>query len=403
MARRGYSKSSFKFIVIGVALMIFIKVFVLGELDKPAPVMDAPPSSAPTAPVSPVTNTEQHSANDISNDNASNNVGAAILPEVPEIPTAIPQVPAARVKNADLAPVLPTPNKPIAHKPDAKPYNPLPPIHNARILPAGERPKIVVIIDDMGGASRATKDITNLPGPLTLAFLPYADDLKEKTAAALNNGHELMIHVPMEPLNPDLDLGAIALHTDMSARQIKRELNDKIFTAFTGYQGINNHMGSRLTQDAAAMKTVMAQLKTRGLYFVDSRTISSSVAGQMAAQAGVAHATRDVFLDHYTDLESVKAALEQLERVALHNGVAVGIGHPKKHTVRALKEWLPTLQAKGFDLVAASEIVKTPDAQIIAAPETLQEIAPAAGEAFTPQQSMPIHGYSLQNGQSVIY
>lgn len=224
--------------------------------------------------------------------------------------------------------------------------------------------KVVIIIDDMGLNAPRTREVIELRAPLTLAFLPYADSLGHKTSLATQSGHELMIHIPMEAMNPDLDGGPFPLTTDLERPEFEDVL-DKVFASFDGYAGVNNHMGSRLTQDAERMSWVMQRLRGKqfngdDLYFVDSKTINTSVAAQTAVLYGIPHNTRDVFLDHYETEEDVIKALEQLERTARNRGYAIAIGHPKERTIRALKKWLPTLDNKNLELVAMSEVVKRP-------------------------------------------
>ncbi len=221
----------------------------------------------------------------------------------------------------------------------------------------GEPAKIVIIIDDMGMDRKRSNRAVELPGPLTLAFLPYAPKLDSMTGPALQKGHELIIHMPMEAMDKHMNPGPIALKADMSDAEMDAML-EKAFASFEGYVGINNHMGSRMTKDKAAMQHVMAALKTRGLFFVDSKTIGSSVGSNMAAQAGIPYADRDVFLDHQDTPEFVQSALRQLERVAMKKGYAIAIGHPKDSTLNALKEWLPTLKGRGFELVPVSDVVR---------------------------------------------
>lgn len=240
---------------------------------------------------------------------------------------------------------------------------PLPP-WRAYAVPAGvaaddPRPRVVVIIDDMGLDRRNSRAVMELPGPLTLAFLPYADDLPAQTAQARERGHELMVHVPMEPVNGTIDSGPNTLRGDMAEDEFYAALNANLF-AFDGYVGINNHMGSRLTQDSAAMQRVMAEMHGRGLLFVDSRTINNSVAAAEAAAASVPHAVRDVFLDHEVTYEFAADALDQLERIARKKGSAIAIGHPKPQTIEALRAWLPTLEEKGIVLVPVSATVSVP-------------------------------------------
>lgn len=244
---------------------------------------------------------------------------------------------------------------------------------------------VVVIIDDMG-LSHRSRDVENLPGPLTLSYLPYADNLPEKTAYAKSKGHELMVHVPMEPINGNLDGGPAVLKTGMNKDEFKKTLKDDL-SQFTGFVGINNHMGSRLTQDDAAMRLVMAELKQRGVYFVDSKTIGSSVGAEIAAETGIPYAERDVFLDHEMTPEFVSKALSQLENKARKNGYAIAIGHPHQVTIDALTAWLPTLKDKGLTLAPASAVVKRPQAPLMAEIKHTDllphEIEPAVGLSAT--------------------
>lgn len=232
--------------------------------------------------------------------------------------------------------------------------------------PAGGAAKVVIIIDDMGLARSNTRAIMDLPAPLTLAFLPYADNLAEFTKPALEKGHELIIHVPMEPMGSGHSLGPAGLTTRLSEAEFKATLNTHIFPSFDGYVGINNHMGSKLTQNRQAMGWVMEELKSRGLYFVDSKTIGSSVAARVAMENGVPFAERDVFLDHYDTLDSVMKALGELERVAHRKGVGIAIGHPKNHTIEALRRWMPDMAKRGLELVPASAVLHDSQAQAAA-------------------------------------
>ncbi len=217
--------------------------------------------------------------------------------------------------------------------------------------------KIVIIIDDMGVDRARSNEVVDMDGPLTLAFLPYASNLGEITGRASANGHELLIHAPMEPLNSDLDPGPVALLDDMSMAELDKTLA-KMFSSFEGYVGINNHMGSKVTQNEPILHRVMGALADRGLIFVDSKTIHTSMAGQIAAEHGLDYAERDVFLDHENTPEFVAGALAGTEEVALRRGMAIAMGHPKDVTIQALKEWLPDVRKRGFTIVPVSSVVK---------------------------------------------
>ena len=215
--------------------------------------------------------------------------------------------------------------------------------------------KIVIIIDDMG-VSLTSKLVEIMPAPLTLSYLPYAKNLQERTEKASKNGHEIMLHLPMEPMNKYKDAGSHVLKVSQSEEALLKDIEWNL-SQFKGYVGVNNHMGSRMTQDKRAMDQVMKYLKKRNLFFIDSRTIGNSVAAQSARDYGLDYAKRDVFIDHEITEEFVNNALKKLEDKALRNGYAIAIGHPHKVTIKVLKEWLPTLKDKGLTLVPASSVL----------------------------------------------
>lgn len=218
------------------------------------------------------------------------------------------------------------------------------------------RPKIAIIIDDLGMDIKHTKETINLPAPVTLAFLPYAPRVRDLAAEGKKRGHSLIIHVPMEAMDGKLNIGPGGLYKRMSAAELRAAF-DVMLASFDGYEGINNHMGSRLTQDEAAMGVLMEVLREKGLFFVDSKTIQSSVAAREAKEAGILYAERDVFLDHVESRAYVDGALARAESLARRRGHAVVIGHPKMVTLDALRAWIPTLEGKGIELVPVGDLV----------------------------------------------
>lgn len=239
--------------------------------------------------------------------------------------------------------------EPTAPKP---PPPPAPPV----TLAEGQHPQIVLIIDDMGLAPALSVRATKLPAPVTLSYLSYAGGLAGQVAAAKERGHEIMLHLPMEPLGKD-NPGAGALKTAMDEDEI-RELTIKALDSFEGYAGVNNHMGSKFTLQRNKMDVVVEVLRERGLYFVDSRTSPRSVAAEAARAAEVPTATRDVFLDDVRTPEAVRGELARLEALAHRKGLAIAIGHPHAVTLEALEEWIPKAEAKGYRFVPVSKIVK---------------------------------------------
>jgi uncharacterized protein len=223
--------------------------------------------------------------------------------------------------------------------------------------PAGDRPLIAIVLDDLGLDRARTEAAIRLKGPLTLSFMTYTDDLPEQTEAAHRAGHELLLHVPMEAVDRREDPGPHALYTALSSAEILDRLRWGL-GRFTGYVGINNHMGSKFTADAEAMAPVIDEIRDKGLVFLDSRTTASSTGRRLAVADGVPYAGRDVFLDDDLRLAAISRQLTLVEVTARRHGSAVAIGHAHDPTLAALRGWLPALPAKGLALVPLTAIVR---------------------------------------------
>ncbi len=221
---------------------------------------------------------------------------------------------------------------------------------------APERPMIAIVIDDMGVDRRRSRRILDLKGPLTVSFLTYADDLAGQTAAARGAGHELMLHLPMDPGDHRVDPGPNVLLRDIEPDELRRRIIWGL-NRFQGYVGVNNHMGSKFTSDRPSMAVLMQELKRRNVFFLDSRTSGRTVGSSVARRFDVPVVERNVFLDNDNDSDVVKARLAETERLARRRGTAIAIGHPRDGTLAALSEWLPTIEARGFDLVPLTIIL----------------------------------------------
>ena len=219
------------------------------------------------------------------------------------------------------------------------------------------RPEIAIVIDDVGVDRRRSAGAIELPRAVTLAFLPYAADVADQVRAAREGGHELLVHLPMEAQDNSHDPGPNALTTEIPDGELVARLRWNL-DRFGGYVGVNNHMGSRFTRDRHAMEIVMGELKSRGLLFLDSKTVADSLGPELARENGVPFTTRQVFLDNDQNAVEVEARLAEAERVARANGFAIAIGHPHDGTLAALREWLPRVQSEGFVLVPVSAIVR---------------------------------------------
>lgn len=232
------------------------------------------------------------------------------------------------------------------------------PIDDAPVLSTDgkSKPKIAIVIDDMGMNFDRLKQLSAIKAPINFAFLPYAENLAEQTRFSLQEGHELIVHVPMMPKSKSESLGPIVLKKEMSEEELKKSL-DVGLSSFSGYRGINNHMGSDFTEDEAGMRIVLNELKNRDLFFLDSKTTNDSVGAKIAHEINLPVLERDVFLDHEATEEFVTKQIALTERVAKRRGMAIAIGHPTKATISVLQRWLPTLEEKGFELVTLTSLL----------------------------------------------
>ncbi len=224
-------------------------------------------------------------------------------------------------------------------------------------VPQSGKPRIVIVIDDLGLDKRRARRTVALPGPLTLSYMAYAEDLPKQAEKARKSGHEIMLHVPMEPSSSSINPGPNVLLSGMPKDELQKNI-DWNLDQMSGYVGINNHMGSRFTADTESMRVVIATLKARGYLFLDSVTSGRSVAHDEARDGGIPFAVRNVFLDHEDDLDAIRQQLRHTEQIARKTGLAIAIGHPRDNTIAALKEWLPSLNDRGFQLVPVSAVVR---------------------------------------------
>ncbi len=215
-------------------------------------------------------------------------------------------------------------------------------------------PTIAIIIDDMGHNLEEGRRLIELEQPITLAFLPYRRHTTELANQAYRKQKEIMLHAPMANTH-NFGLGAGGLSPEMDKESMTTTLR-RALQSIPHVSGVNNHMGSLLTQQLEAMDWVMSELDHYPVYFVDSRTIPSSVAGEVAEAYRIPTLSRDVFLDHEQTEEYVDKQFRLLIKRAKENGSAVGIGHPHKVTVDYLEKHLPELDAQGIAIATISGV-----------------------------------------------
>lgn len=199
----------------------------------------------------------------------------------------------------------------------------------------GELPRIAIIIDDMGHHQKLGDELLDLDLDLTYSFLPHAPFTKEQEARAFEMDRDILLHLPMEPRDSMWDPGPGALFLGESVENITLRVEENLALVPQAI-GVNNHMGSRFTADRQAMHEVLAVLRAKSLFFVDSLTSAESVGEDEARKMGIRTASRHVFLDNNQTPEDICRQLKRLVAYARKHGSGIAIGHPNRATINAL-------------------------------------------------------------------
>ncbi len=212
------------------------------------------------------------------------------------------------------------------------------PTVKAEVTVKPKKPKISIVVDDLGDNSIVAKQLVKLPIPLTMAILPQTPFAKKIARLAEENGHEVIMHLPMEAFSrPDL-LGPGAILSNMS----QQEVHDTILqnaNSIPYIVGLNNHMGSLLTENKEKMQWVMSLVKSQNWYFLDSKTSEQSIAEDIARNHGIPSIGRDIFLDHHTPetkhqlKEILEKQFKRAIKIANRRGEVVIVCHPYDETL----------------------------------------------------------------------
>ena len=224
---------------------------------------------------------------------------------------------------------------------------------------ASERPRVAILVNGMGlNSQQSSEAIRVLPADVTFAFAPYADGLQKWAAAARQDGHEVMLQVPLEPFDfPDNDPGPHTLLSSLTPMENLERLH-WVMTRMVGYAGVTNYMGARFTASREVLRPMLLELKKRGLLYIDDGTSPRSLAESIADEINLPARRSDVVLDAVPAPDAITAALERLEVEAFRNGVAVGVISALPVSIQTVSEWLETLPSRGVEIIPVSASTK---------------------------------------------
>lgn len=230
-------------------------------------------------------------------------------------------------------------------------------------LPAGlkrvkTRARIAIIIDDFGYAyNRTIQGFMKMTESLNYSIIPnrpYSTQIAQQLHQA---NKTIMIHMPMETITNSSSEPALVIKPGLSDAEVEERLQEA-YKSIPHAAGLNNHQGSGATQDPDLMASVMRWMREKNLWFVDSRTIATTVAEEMARKSGIKTVSRDVFLDDVDDVSAIKKELIHLANIAADRGAAVAIGHCRPNTLAALESYLPLFRQAGYEIVPVTQLLR---------------------------------------------
>ena len=221
------------------------------------------------------------------------------------------------------------------------------------------RKELAIVIDDFGNGMKGTEEMLELPISITAAIMPFLSTTSRDAKLAHEKGHEVIVHLPMEPKNGKKSwLGPGAITTDLSDKEV-RERVEKAIEAVPFAVGMNHHMGSKVTEDERIMRIVLEVCKEKGFYYLDSKTTSNSVVGKIADELSVPHLENNLFFDHiYTEQYINKQALSLMEQLnESEQLIAIGhVGITGERVADVLKTYIPQY-AKQAEIVPLSTLI----------------------------------------------
>lgn len=213
---------------------------------------------------------------------------------------------------------------------------------------------ISIVIDDVGDNERLALRTLYLDKRVALSILPHTPHSRSIAMLAQQRGNDIMLHQPMESHTNNHLLGPGPILTTSSRDELRKTLKQNI-KSIPGVIGVNNHMGSKLTESPTQMAWVMSELSQMDLFFMDSRTSAKSIAAKTAKNWSVPSVTRHVFLDHVDSIDAIRVQFNRLVKIAKKHGHAIAIGHPKPNTLEFLEHALASLDDTGVELIAISD------------------------------------------------
>lgn len=352
----------------GIAAYLMLnEVSIMAELEAERPVFEVKHAADDTAPPRQQSAEPAPSAAEpeVAEDGVGDTMSGGDTPASGDTREEIAEAPAAAPEPDDFAELLaPHPDPTLIEESDV---GPLPKIAEDGRTPwqvysrpassLESRPRIAVVVTNLGTRKETTEQALRMPGPVTLTFAPYARKLGEWIDKARADGHEVMITLPMEPRDfPRSDAGPYALLTTLTPEQNMRRL-EWVLSRATGYIGVTNYQGSGFAAKQSAVSPIMSAIARRGLIYFDTSMNADSDALEAAKSAGGVGAEADIVADSDLNRRAISRKLAEAEVVAKSNNTAIVLIDSYPVGIDRVTRWIEELKDKGIVITPLSAIL----------------------------------------------
>jgi hypothetical protein len=296
----------------------------------------APPVMSPPEPKPPV---------------AAAIIAPPIKPKIPRLPKRKKELPLPVISDPSLVEQGPAGPLPVVSRDGREAWR----VYARPFKLLKKQPVISLVLYGLGPSATATRAaIQGLPGAVTLAFSPYADNLSAWIAEARAAGHETLMMVPMEPTNyPQFDPGPKALLTTLESTENTARL-EWVLGRAKGYVGITNSMGSRFTNSPPHVTRLMETLKKRGLLYLESRPVARARIAEIAGELNVPFAGNTMYIDSRASREAIDGQLKKAEKLAWAGGKVIIMGYAYPVTLERTARWTAEVVKRGIVLAPVS-------------------------------------------------
>lgn len=209
---------------------------------------------------------------------------------------------------------------------------------------------LTFVFDDAGHNLDQLEYFLRLPFPCTIAVLPGLRYSSESARRIRKAGKQVILHQPMQSVDLHINPGPGAVTPGLSAEQIKNIVRKNLEEIWP-VAGMNNHEGSLMTADEAAMSAVLDVVAEKHIFFLDSRTTARSVVAKVAKEKNMAVWERAIFIDNDKSRAAMETQIKKGLSIARQKGSAIMIGHVfTVELAELLTEMYPALIEDGFSL-----------------------------------------------------